>query len=254
MRKILIIIITILLLVLSYFALTDGIEIFGLKISSIKQIEEENTNLKAKIEDINSLIDVEYPKRMSELKSASNKLETEKEEYLKYTNMSSDEEILEAMQKRSYTIEFLWTKIGVHAREEGVNLKFEITNSSTGANNVNDLKFTADGSYIAITNFIYSLENDTELNFTIENFKLLPYRNEILQGTFTVRNIAIEGNTSKQSVSAQGQSTTEQNTEQTNNNNNTLSTSTAREVGQNAISSSVETMKNSVTNSNQNNQ
>lgn len=250
MRKILIISIAVLLLVLSYFSLTKGIEIFGLKVSSIKQIEQYNTNLKAKIEEINTLIDIEYPKKMGELKTASNKLETEKEEYLRYTNMSSDEDILAAMQKKSYAIEFLWTKIGTHAREEGVNLKFEITNSSTGANNVNDIKFTVDGSYIGITNFIYSLENDTDLSFTIENFKLLPYKGEILQATFTVRNIAIEGNTSQQSTIIQDEI---QNTP-IDNNNDTVSSSTVKETAQNAISSSIETMKDSVTNSMQNNQ
>ena len=253
MRKVLIITITILLLVLAYFTVTKGNEILGLKISSVKQIEEENTKLKAKIEDINTLIDVEYPKKIGELKTASNKLETEKEEYLKYTNMSTDNEILQAMQKKSYAIEFLWTKIGMHAREEGVNLKFEIVSSSTGANNVNDLKFTVDGSYIGITNYIYSLENDTELNFVIENFKLLPYQNEILQATFTVRNIAIQGNTSNESIQQSSQSTTN-NITTDNSNSNTLSTSTAQEAGRNAISNGVQNMKDSVTNSMQNNQ
>lgn len=253
MRKVLIIIVTILLLVLAYFALTNGYEVFGLKILSIKQIEEENTKLKSEIEDINTLIDVEYPKKIAELKTTSNKLETEKEEYLKYTNMSTDEEILQAMQKKSYTIEFLWTKIGVHAKEEGVNLKFEITSSSSGANNVNDLKFTVDGSYIGITNYIYSLENDTDLNFVIESFKLVPYQNEILQATFTVRNITIEGNTSSESVQQSSQSTTNSTT--TNESDNeTLSATTAQEAGRNAISSSVQSMKDSVTNSMQNNQ
>lgn len=251
MRKILIIIVIVLLLVLGYCTVVNGIQIFNLKISSVEQIQKESKDLKDKIEETNSLIDVEYPKKKKELTTAAKNLETAKEEYLQYTNMSSDEEILEAMQKKSYKIEFLWTKIGTHAREEGVNLKFEIVSSNTGASNANDLKFTADGSYIAITNFIYALENDTELNFTIENFKLLPYQNEILQATFTVRNITIEGNTSQQAISTP--TTTNQDTDTTKQ-NNTLSTNTAREAGQNAISNSVESMKNSVTNSMQNNQ
>lgn len=250
MRKILMMIIVLLLIVLGYFTVMNGIEIFGLKISSVKQIEEQNTKLKAKIEDINTLIDVEYPKKRKELDTAAKKLEEQKEEYLKYTNMSSDSEILEAMQKKSYKIEFLWAKIGVHAREEGINLKFEIVNSSSGADKVNDLKFTADGSYIAITNFVYSLENDTDLNFTIENFKLLPYKGEILQATFNVRNIAIEGNTSTQSIA--GQETTQTTNEE--NKNNNLTASTAREAGQNAISNSVQSVKESVTNNIKNNQ
>ena len=172
MRKILMIIMIVLLLALGYVILMDGIQISSFQISSIKQIEEESQNLKTKIEEINTLIDVEYPKKISNLKTASNNLETARSEYLKYTNLSTDAEILEAMQKKSYAIEFLWARVGSHARNEGINLKFEIVSSSAGANNVNDIKFTVDGSYIAITNFIYALENDTELNFRIENFKL----------------------------------------------------------------------------------
>ena len=250
MRKILMIVIAVLLVVLSYFSLTKGYEVFGIKISSIKQIEENNKELKDKIEEINTLIDTEYPKKIAELKTASIKLQTEKEEYLKYTNMSSDEEILNAMQKKSYAIEFLWAKIGTHARKEGVNLKLEIVSSSTGATSVNDLNFTVEGTYIGITNFIYAIENDSNLNFTIENFKLLPSNKQILQGTFTVRNIAIEGNTSQQSVPQESQNTNETNTNTT----NTTTSDTASNLAQNAISNAIQSTQEAVTNSVQNNQ
>lgn len=206
MRKILMIIIILLLLGLGYVTVMNGMQIGNFQVLSVKGLEEESKNLKMKIEELNNLIDIEYPNKRKELDQAGKGLEDAKDEYLQYTNLSTDEEILAAMQQKSYAIEFLWTRIGTHARKEGINLKFEIVSSGTGANNANDLKFTVDGSYIAITNFIYAIENDTELNFRIENFKLLPYQNEILQGTFTVRNIAIEGNTSTQSVTTNNES------------------------------------------------
>lgn len=199
MRKILIIVILLLLLFAGYVIVKDGIKISSFEILGVKQVEEQSQALKSKIEEVNTLIDVEYPKKISDLKKASNNMQTAKEEYLRYTNLSSDEQILNAMQKKSYKIEFLWAKIGNHARKEGINLKFEIVSSSTGANNANDINFTVDGSYIAIINFIYAIENDTDLNFRIENFKLLPNQNEILQGTFKVRSITIEGNSLTQS-------------------------------------------------------
>lgn len=207
MRKILMILIIVLLGVLCYFALVEGIEIGKIEILSIEQIEAQSQELNAKIEGINTLIDVEYPRKINQLKAASNNMEEAKAEYLRYTNLSTDEEILDAMQQKSYAIEFLWTKLGLHARNEGINLTFEITSSATGANNVNDIKFTINGSYIAITNFIYAIENDTELNFRIENFKLLPHDKEILQGTFSVRNIAVEGNDLAQSATILEEST-----------------------------------------------
>lgn len=230
MRKILLMVIIILILVLGYIVLMNGIKIGNFQISSIKQVEQESQNLKTKIEEVNTLIDVEYPKKISDLKTASNYMKTAKKEYLDYTNLSSEEDILNARTEKSYAIEFLWARLGTHARNEGINLKFEIIGNSTGANNSNDIQFTLNGSYIAITNFIYAIENDSELEFRIQNFKLLPYQNEILQATFNVRNVAIKGNTSNQTVTATNnneENTT--NTENTNTTNNTKENTTSNE-------------------------
>lgn len=221
MRKVLIIVIILLLVALGYTMSFKGLEIGNFEIWSVKELSESSKNIDSKIEEINSLIDVQYPKKISNLKSASNSLRSAREEYLNYTNLSSDEQILRAMQEESYSIEFLWTKIGNHATSEGVNLKFEIASSSTGGNNVNDINFTVEGTYIGITNFIYAIENDQELNFRIQNFKLLPNDGNVLKGTFVVRNIAIQGNTSSQQTtnSTSSASTTNQssNTQQSTN-------------------------------------
>ena len=78
MRKILMILIIVLLGILCYYSLTIGVEIGDFQISSIKQIETQSKNLNTKIEEINTLIDVEYPKIITQLKTASNKLQTAK--------------------------------------------------------------------------------------------------------------------------------------------------------------------------------
>ena len=233
MRKILLIIIIVLLLILGYGAAGNGIQIGSFQILSIKQIEQESQNLKAKIEESNKLIDTDYPKKVSDLQVAKNSLQQAKDEYVKYTNLSSAEDVLEAKTEKTYAIEFLWTKLGLHAREEGVNITFELVSSSTGANNVNDVKFTVNGSYIAITNFVYAIENDTDLDFRIKDFKLLPYKNEILQGTFKVENIAVEGNTSKQTTKE-----TNDSDKKTDTNSNTNTT-----VDNNSSSSTTNTVK-----------
>lgn len=209
MRKILLSIIIILFLALGYVTLKNGIQFGSVQILSIEQIEQKAQELNTKIDEVNSMIDVDYPEKRKELTNAEKHLQEAEEQYLQYTNVSTDAEILEAMEQKSYTIEFLWTTLGTHARKQGVLLTFEIVSSSTGTNGVNDIRFTVNGSYIAITNFIYAIENDTDLNFRIQNFKLLPYQGEILQGTFTVKNIAVQGNTSTQSVNATNTSDTE---------------------------------------------
>lgn len=201
MRKILLIIIIVLLITVGYVSLTKGLNIAFIQNLSMEQIKQQNERLNKKVEEANMQIDVNYPSKRSELEKASKNMNSAKEEYYKYTNSSTEQEILDARTEKSYAIEFLWAKLGTHSREEGVNLKLEIVSSQTGANNVNDLQFTVDGSYIAITNFIYAIENDSDLDFRIQNFKLLPNKDEILQGTFKVVNIGIQGNTLQQTVS-----------------------------------------------------
>lgn len=194
MRKLLLIFILLLLIVMGVAVATRGILIKNLKILSIAQMEEQNNNLNTKIEELNTIVDTDYPKKMAELNTAYKNWQSARDEYLDITNLSSDEAIIAAIQGKTYEIEYLWTSLGTHARENGVVLKFEITASSTGASNVNDIKFTVDGSYIATINFIYSIENDTNLAFRIENFKMTPIDSgEKVESTFTVRNVTVEG-------------------------------------------------------------
>lgn len=222
MKKILLIILIILLTVGVYFAIGKGISIGNIHVLSMTQISDQNTKLNTKIEEANQLIDLEYPKKMSNLKAASSEMMQAKDEYLKLTNISTDEQILKATRSESYSIEFLWATIGNHATAEGVNLKFEILSNDTGTQGVYNLGFTVDGNYVAIINFISAIENDSKLNFRVQNFKLVPYQQPVLRATFTVKNIGIEGNNSAQAVTTT-QTNAEENT-QTNNQTDTNTT------------------------------
>lgn len=210
MRKVLLTVIIVLLLVLIYNILTNGITIGSFQTFSIEQIKEKSQELKTKIEQTNIKIDSEYPNALNDLNVASKNMKNARDEYLRYSSLSSEADILEARTEKSYAIEFLWTKLGYHARENGVILTFQIASSGIGANSTNDIKFTVNGSYIAITNFIYSIENDTDLDFRIQDFKMLPYQDEILQATFTVTNITVEGNTSSQKTITQDEDSNDQ--------------------------------------------
>lgn len=249
MRKILLIIIVILLFALGFNVAKNGIGLGNFTILSIGQVEQESQTLKRKIEEANSAIDTNYPKRLSDLEVASRNYDEAEVEYLKYTNLSTDEQIIEAKTEKSYTIEFLWTRLGVHAGEEGVNITFEPISSSVGANNTNDIKFTVNGSYIAITNFVYSIENDTTLDFQIENFKLLPYKGEILQATFTVPNVTIEGNTLADiATTSSDESTSTSNSTTTNTNNTNTDTANTNTVNTNNSTSATDDANTNKTN------
>lgn len=200
MKKILLTVLILLLVILTYYSLSKGITIGKLNILSIPQIKEKNEALDTEIEKTNKVIDTEYPDKMSSLKNASTKLQQAKKEYLDLTNLSSNEDIIKATLEESYAIELLWTKVGNHARNKGVNIDMSVVSSDIGTKGLYDLKFTVNGSYLSIINFVEVLENDSLLNFRIKNFKLLPSQGSILQATFTVKNVAIEGNTSNQST------------------------------------------------------
>lgn len=204
MKKILLICIILLLCVLTYYSIAQGIELGQLKILSIEKIKENNNQLDAKIEETNNLIDIQYPSTLGQLKTASNKLEQAKKEYLTLSSLSTEEDIIKATMEESYDIGLLWTKIGNYARSKGTNVEMAVNASnSAGVRGLYNLNFTVNGTYVSIISFIEAIENDSLLNFRIKGFKLLPFQNSILTATFTVNNIAIEGNTAKSDVSSQ---------------------------------------------------
>ena len=105
---------------------------------------------------------------------------------------ATDEEIQEANLEQTYAMEFLWNKVGSYATKEGVTLKWDV--SSTGVNNKYTLNFTTTGSYVGVISYIYALENDSDLAFRIENFKMTA-SGENVTATFTVNNVAIKAET-----------------------------------------------------------
>lgn len=56
------------------------------------------------------------------------------------------------------------------------------------------MDYTITGSYVSISEFVAAIENNSSLNFRIENFRLLPTAGdtENLQATFKVRAINVK--------------------------------------------------------------
>ena len=183
MRKILIGILTILLIVMAVLVITKGLTIGNFKILSVKQIIEGNDKLTAEISETEKLIRSNYPTELETLDSTVSSLLAAKEEYQDLADVSTKSEINKATTVETYTVEFLWTRLGRHATAEGVYLSYTPTNNS--------IKFTVSGDYIPILSFVSAIENDSKLGFRIENFKLIPGRNN-LQATFETRNINIK--------------------------------------------------------------
>lgn len=198
MKKVLILIIIILLIVLCYNTIKDGYNIGELSILSIGQIQEKNNDLDNKISEIDDLRESQYPAKLSEISSEAKKLLSNKKTYEELVAYSSEQDVLNASQTEMYDIEVLWTRIGNHATSNGVIPKMEIVSSSNNTPNANDLKFTATGNYIAITDFVRDIEEDAKLGFTIEEFELVPVTEgdgSNLQATFRVRDVFLNSET-----------------------------------------------------------
>ena len=198
MKKILILILIILLGVMCYNTITDGLQIAGFSIMSIGEIKQENENLDKTIEEAKNKEETEYPAKLNEIKTVAKELQTKKTKYEELKQYSSEQELLNAGQSERYNVEVLWTKIGNYATENGVIPKMEILSSSTSTPNANDLKITVTGNYIAITDFVRDIEDDAKLGFTIEEFELVPVTSgdgSNLQATFKVRDIFINQDT-----------------------------------------------------------
>ena len=237
MKKVLILIIIILLGVMCYNTIVDGYEIAGFSILGISEIQEENNNLDIKIKQANDLGEIDYPAKISQLNTAAKELRSTKKTYEELADYSSEQEVLEASKSERYDIEVLWTRIGNHATENGVVPKMEVVSSLNNTPNANDLKFTATGTYIGITDFIRDIEEDAKLGFTIEEFELVPAASgdgTNLQATFRVRDIFLNTDTI---TSTSGYI-------ENNKNSNTQATTTDTNTSTNTITNNTNTVDN----------
>ena len=192
MKDILITVISILLTVVIIICMVKGLTVGSFRILSISNIKQESLNLDNEVDELNNLKNVTYKKKSDDLQTATKYLTTAKQKYLDLASVSSDEEIQEANLEQTYAMEFLWNKVGSYATKEGVTLKWDV--SSTGVNNKYTLNFTTTGSYVGVISYIYALENDSDLAFRIENFKMTA-SGENVTATFTVNNVAIKAET-----------------------------------------------------------
>ncbi len=227
MRKILIAVLLVLLIVLAYFTIFQGISIGSFQILSTQGIIELNDNLTTEINEANIKIKSDLQNKKTELSDNVSVLLENKESYYNLANVSTESEINEANTQEVYKIEYLWLRIGRHARTEGVNFRMDVLSGDAGDSTVKNINFTVTGQYAGIIEFISALENDSELEFRIENFHLLP-DGENLQATFNVTGIRIDLENTTTTV----ESTTSDGTTTTNTETDTTNTDTSNEITQ----------------------
>lgn len=215
MKKLLLSIVIILVIILTGITVVNGFQIGELTILGITGIKEKNEELDTTIKQATKLASTDYQKKIDNLNETIKKLESEKSKYDDMVDVSTDSEVQAANQSYENMIEFLLIRIENHAKAEGVTMKMDVTRSSSGAENVYNLNFTATGAYVGIEEFITDIEDDSKLGFKIEDFKMTASseNGSTVQATFTCRDISING-ISSSTVNTTTNSNTENNTVQ----------------------------------------
>ena len=226
MKKLLILILIALLLALSIFIVMNNVEIGKLEILGITGIQQRNSELDSKIQQAAKLAEKDYKQAVSDVETSAKKLKEEKQNYEDLTSISSEGDVQTANQIEKYEIETLWVRLGNHATSQGVVMQMDVMTGSSNMSEYYDLKFTAIGSYISITDFISAIENDSTLGFKIEEFKMAPNgETGELQATFVCKDIAIKDVSATTNTATQNDNTqTDQSTTNTNNATNTTNT------------------------------
>lgn len=210
MKKLLLSISIILIIILTGITVIKGFKIGGFTVFGIKEIKDKDEDLDVIMQQATKLASTDYQKKIDDLNETIKKLETEKNKYDDIVNVSTDSEVQAANQAYNNMIEFLLIRIENHAKTEGITIKMDVTRSSSGAENVYNLNFTATGSYVGIEEFITDIEDDSKLGFKIEDFKMSASseNGSEVQATFTCKDIRINGISSNNTVITNNTNTT----------------------------------------------
>ena len=187
------------LLVIMFF-LTIILIILGLRnesffIESFVSLQQKTAKLNSEVYDLQEKNTSEYKSKQQDLIDAVSEYRKNKLEYEKTINLIKSVGSKE-YEFDLYDIDFLWTIIGNYATEEGVELKFDVSNISEDSLISNtdfvlcNLNFTVIGEYLSIINFIYDLEEDERLNFEINDFTMKKQGKKI-QAMFLIKSIPL---------------------------------------------------------------
>lgn len=195
MKKLLLSILTVLVIILTAITMIKGLKIGNINILGIMEMKQKNEELDTTVKEATKLASTDYQKRIDDLNDAVKELETEKIKYEDNFNTMTESSEEAATITYKNNIEFLFVRIGNHAKTEGVSMNMVVANSSSGEKDAYNLSFTTTGSYVGIEEFLTDIEDDSQLGYKIEEFKMLPSSegDNIVQATFVCKNITIEG-------------------------------------------------------------
>lgn len=168
MKNRIVTIISIVALIFIIILMVKGIKMGKVEVYSIKEIIKQNEDIAQELTELATLTTVDYETAIQELEETNKKLVDNKEKYYDLVDVSSDKELV--YESEEYDIAYLWTIIGRYATDDELELIMNVVKSGV----YYDLKFTLKGEYDNIKTFVSEIENDSELQFRIHDFKMIP--------------------------------------------------------------------------------
>lgn len=227
MKKLLITLVIVLLTILTIVAIVRGVQLGGLEILGITGMNEKNTELDEEITEATKLASTDYPRATEQIEQNLKDLQKQKQTYDDMVTVSTDSQVEQATQFAKYEQEKLYILLGSHARSEGVDIDL-VFSVSNNLSNAYDINFEVTGAFISVTDYIADIEDDSELGFKIENFKMTANGGDEVKATFVCKDIVINN------ITQISTGINDQNTEGTTNGNtanNTNSTNTTNTTG-----------------------
>lgn len=204
MRKYLIGICVILLIVLTGYVALQGVQLGRIQIMGISEIKNKNENLENILKSATKLASTDFQQKKDSLDEELKAMQSQKEEYEDTLATMTDNQIKSGINTEK-TIDFLFIRIENHAKSEGVSLKMELNKNSTSKqDNSYGLNFTVTGTYTGIEEFITDIEDDSQLEFSIEDFSMVATNTngDQVEGTFICRDVVITGLENSSSASS----------------------------------------------------
>lgn len=168
MKNRIVTIISIVALIFIIILMVKGIKMGNVEVYSIKEIIKQNEDTAQELTELATLTTVDYETAIQDLEETNKKLVDNKEKYYDLVDVSSDKELV--YESEEYDIAYLWTIIGRYATDDELELIMNVVKSGV----YYDLKFTLKGEYDNIKTFVSEIENDSELQFRIHDFKMIP--------------------------------------------------------------------------------
>ncbi len=201
------------------YLLVTGLELGNFRVLPVSELISQKDEIDKRQSDLDLQL-TRYEQSIKESENAKTQFAAQKAKYESISN-ETIKIIEEATTEESYNIEYMWIKLGNYAKKNNLSIvvvepggtanapvdnNATATTTSTSSSNTttqdntvtdnvissgNALQIQIEGSYMNVSDFIFEVENDTELKFKLDNISMTYVGGTTIKTTFNVKNITI---------------------------------------------------------------